>query len=118
MCRSWQHCGADLNIKIVLLDNGGLGLVRQQQELFHSAAAGRLALSGRPSDFLAIALHSASRRWSCSQMAIHCIGVLSDCSAERAGPALVRVPTATASCAADGRNQERPTPKRWTMPLA
>ena len=43
-----------LNVKIILLDNGGFGLVRQQQELFY---ARRFVASTfeRPSDFVAIA---------------------------------------------------------------
>lgn len=44
----------DLNVKIVLLDNGALGLVRQQQELFYRQ---RLVASlySQPSRFVAIA---------------------------------------------------------------
>jgi acetolactate synthase-1/2/3 large subunit len=44
----------DLNVKIVLLDNAALGLVRQQQELFYQQ---RLVASefARPSRFVAIA---------------------------------------------------------------
>jgi acetolactate synthase-1/2/3 large subunit len=44
----------ELNVKIVLLDNGGFGLVRQQQELFYRK---RMVASSfeRPSDFVAIA---------------------------------------------------------------
>src|SRR5690606_9479082 len=44
----------DLNVKIVLLDNAALGLVRQQQELFYQQ---RLVASlySRPSRFVAIA---------------------------------------------------------------
>jgi acetolactate synthase-1/2/3 large subunit len=44
----------DLNVKIVLLDNGSLGLVRQQQELFY----GRCLVAShfeQPSQFVAIA---------------------------------------------------------------
>jgi acetolactate synthase-1/2/3 large subunit len=44
----------DLNVKIVLLDNGALGLVRQQQELFYQQRF-VASLFSRPSRFVAIA---------------------------------------------------------------
>lgn len=43
-----------LNVKIILLDNGGFGLVRQQQELFYGRRFVASAFE-RPSDFVAIA---------------------------------------------------------------
>jgi acetolactate synthase I/II/III large subunit len=80
-----------LNVKIVLLDNGGFGLVRQQQELFYRR---RLVASTyeRPSDFVAIArafgihavdLGQARCAQSALQAAMHC-----------RGPVLIRVPLA------------------------
>jgi acetolactate synthase-1/2/3 large subunit len=78
-----------LNVKIVLLDNGGFGLVRQQQELFYRR---RFVASTfeRPSDFVAIArafgilavdLGQARCARSALQSAMH-----------TPGPMLIRVP--------------------------
>ncbi|HEU4486306.1 MAG TPA: biosynthetic-type acetolactate synthase large subunit [Povalibacter sp.] len=79
----------DLNVKIIVLDNGALGLVRQQQTLFYSK---RLVAShfAQPSNFIAIAQafgipavsldESAAARDTLAQV------LRSD------GPALIRVP--------------------------
>jgi len=79
----------DLNVKIVLLDNGSLGLVRQQQELFYRERF-VASLFAQPSNFVGIAhafgipavdLERASRPEEALRRAI--------CSD---GPALIRVP--------------------------
>jgi acetolactate synthase-1/2/3 large subunit len=81
----------DLNVKIVLLDNGSLGLVRQQQELFYRKRF-VASLFSQPSNFVAIAhafgipavdLERTSRPDEALRRAIR-----SD------GPALIRVPIA------------------------
>ena len=79
----------DLNVKIVLLDNGSLGLVRQQQELFYRKRY-VASLFAQPSNFVGIAhafglpaidLERAARPDEALRRAI--------CSD---GPALIRVP--------------------------
>jgi acetolactate synthase-1/2/3 large subunit len=81
----------DLNVKIVLLDNASLGLVRQQQELFYRKRF-VASLFAQPSNFVAIAhafgipavdLERTSRPEEALRRAIR-----SD------GPALIRVPIA------------------------
>ena len=78
-----------LNVKVVLLDNGGFGLVRQQQELFYRQCF-VASVFERPSDFVAIArafgipavdISKARCARSALQSAMH-----------TAGPMLIRVP--------------------------
>jgi acetolactate synthase-1/2/3 large subunit len=79
----------DLNVKIVLLDNGSLGLVRQQQELFYGQRF-VASLFAQPSNFVGIAhafgipavdLERTPRPEEALRRAICCDG-----------PALIRVP--------------------------
>jgi acetolactate synthase-1/2/3 large subunit len=81
----------DLNVKIVLLDNASLGLVRQQQELFYRKRF-VASLFAQPSNFVAIAhafgipavdLERTARPDEALRRALR-----SD------GPALIRVPIA------------------------
>lgn len=79
----------DLNVKIILLDNAALGLVRQQQQLFYASSFVASMYSGA-TDFVAIARafgvpsHDLGRCNSPQQ-------VLHD-TLNRSGPALIRVP--------------------------
>lgn len=81
----------DLNVKIILLDNASLGLVRQQQELFY-AKRYVASLFAQPSNFVAIArafgvpaldLESASAPHGALARAL-----------DTQGPMLIRVPIA------------------------
>jgi acetolactate synthase-1/2/3 large subunit len=79
----------DLNIKIVLLDNAALGLVRQQQQLFYACSFVASMYSGT-TDFVAIARAFGVRsddlgRCESPQR------VLQE-ALNRCGPALIRVP--------------------------
>jgi acetolactate synthase I/II/III large subunit len=81
----------DLNLKIILLDNASLGLVRQQQELFYRR---RLVASTylQPSNFVAIARAFGIPALDLeTSSAAH--GALAD-ALQRPGPVLVRVPIA------------------------
>lgn len=87
----------DLNVKIILLDNGALGLVRQQQELFYRSAAaprGQLVASSflRPSNFVAIARAFGIRASDLETAATP--QRLLAAAMRSAGPALIRVPIA------------------------
>jgi acetolactate synthase-1/2/3 large subunit len=79
-----------LNVKIILLDNGSLGLVRQQQELFYRRRFVASTFHQR-SDFVAIAkafgVHAVDLAESSAS-----IGLASVLAAP--GPALIRVPIA------------------------
>jgi acetolactate synthase I/II/III large subunit len=79
----------DLNVKIILLDNAALGLVRQQQQLFYASSFVASMYSGA-TDFVAIA-----RAFGVPSHDLgHCSSpqqVLHD-TLNRSGPALVRVP--------------------------
>jgi len=81
----------DLNVKIVLLDNGSLGLVRQQQELFYRKRF-VASLFAQPTNFIGVAhafgipavdLERAARPGEALRRAL--------CGD---GPALIRVPIA------------------------
>jgi acetolactate synthase-1/2/3 large subunit len=81
----------DLNIKVVLLDNAALGLVKQQQELFYGQ---RLVASTfiQPCNFVAIAraFGIAACDLACSATAEPLLGA----AMRSIGPALIRVPIA------------------------
>lgn len=81
----------DLNIKIILLDNGSLGLVRQQQELFYRR---RFVASTfhQPSDFVAIAKAFGVRAMDLESTHAG-FGALANALSAR-GPVLIRVPIA------------------------
>jgi acetolactate synthase-1/2/3 large subunit len=81
-----------LNVKIVLLDNAALGLVRQQQELFYQR---RLVASefSRPSRFVAIAEAFGVPAFDLGE-ASEPHGALANALRSR-GPALIRVPIAS-----------------------
>jgi acetolactate synthase-1/2/3 large subunit len=81
----------DLNVKIILLDNGALGLVRQQQELFYQR---RLVASefSRPSDFVAIARAFGVAAFDLSDSSSPDATLRAAMST--AGPVLIRVPIA------------------------
>jgi acetolactate synthase I/II/III large subunit len=81
----------DLNVKIIVLDNASLGLVRQQQELFY-AKRYVASLFAQPSNFVAIA----------RAFGVPALDLESACAAHGAlaraldteGPMLIRVPIA------------------------
>lgn len=81
----------DLNVKIVLLDNAALGLVRQQQELFYQQRF-VASLYSRPSRFVAIAQAFGVPAFDLGE-ARDQQDALSRAFADR-GPALIRVPIA------------------------
>lgn len=76
----------ELNVKVLVLDNSALGLVRQQQELFYGK---RFVASGfqRGTDFVAIASAFGIHAYDVGRVA----PTLRDLCATR-GPALIRVP--------------------------
>jgi acetolactate synthase-1/2/3 large subunit len=78
-----------LNVKIILLDNGGFGLVRQQQELFYRQ---RLVASTfqRPSDFVAIARAFGIPAVDLGQA--RCARSALQLALRSSGPILIRVP--------------------------
>jgi acetolactate synthase-1/2/3 large subunit len=81
----------NLNVKIVVLDNAALGLVRQQQELFYGR---RLVASqyAQPSDLVAIAQAFGIRAFDLQTVPAP-YGTLANALCSR-GPVLVRVPIA------------------------
>ncbi|MBM0104012.1 biosynthetic-type acetolactate synthase large subunit [Steroidobacter sp. S1-65] len=81
----------DLNVKIVLLDNAALGLVRQQQELFYQRRFVASQFS-RPSQFVAIAQAFGIPALDLGEQA-EPHGALSHALSTR-GPVLIRVPIA------------------------
>ena len=81
----------DLNVKIILLDNASLGLVRQQQELFY-AKRYVASLFAQPSNFPAIA-----RAFGIPALDLECAAAPHGALAralDTEGPILIRVPIA------------------------
>jgi acetolactate synthase-1/2/3 large subunit len=81
----------DLNVKIVLLDNAALGLVRQQQELFYQRRF-VASLYSQPSRFVAIAQAFGIPAFDLAEAA-EPHAALSN-ALRRRGPVLIRVPIA------------------------
>lgn len=81
----------DLNVKIILLDNASLGLVRQQQELFYGKRF-VASLFAQPSNFVAIARAFGVRALDL-ETAVAPYGALARALGS-AGPMLIRVPIA------------------------
>lgn len=81
----------DLNVKIVLLDNAALGLVRQQQELFYQQRF-VASLYSRPSRFVAIAQAFGVPAFDLGGMAEPHDALARALSTR--GPVLIRVPIA------------------------
>ena len=81
----------DLNVKIILLDNAALGLVRQQQELFYQR---RLVASvfSQPSQFVAIAQAFGVAAFDLGQQAKPLASLANALSTR--GPVLIREPIA------------------------
>ncbi len=79
----------ELNVKIIVLDNAALGLVRQQQNLFY----GRREIAStyaKPTDFTSVARAFGIPAWDLESQAC-ARSILRDALNSR-GPALVRVP--------------------------
>jgi acetolactate synthase-1/2/3 large subunit len=81
----------DLNVKIIVLDNASLGLVRQQQELFYRQRY-VASLFAQPSNFTAIAKAFGVRALDL-ESTIAPYGALAR-AIEIPGPMLIRVPIA------------------------
>jgi acetolactate synthase-1/2/3 large subunit len=81
----------DLNVKIVLLDNAALGLVRQQQELFYRQRYVASSYS-RPSQFVAIARAFDIPAFDLGEA--HDPHAALSCAFARRDPVLIRVPIA------------------------
>ena len=84
----------NLNVKVLVYDNGGLGLVRQQQSLFYGA---RFSASGyrQPPDLCAIARAFAVPAWDLGPAGIageRAARTLLQEIMARPGPALLRLP--------------------------
>lgn len=84
-----RETGAD--IAILLMDNGGLGLVRQQQDLFHGGRDGSSGFCAQ-TDYAAVAQGFGVQAWD---LATACDGpaMLAEALAAH-GPRLIRVPVA------------------------
>jgi acetolactate synthase-1/2/3 large subunit len=79
----------DLNVKLVVLDNAALGLVRQQQELFYRKRMVASSFS-QPTDFVAIAKAFGVAAFDLQSMSAP-YGALAN-ALNRTGPTLIRVP--------------------------
>ncbi len=83
-----------VNVKLILLDNGHLGLVRQQQQLFYGGRYNASRFHAEP-DFAAIARAFGVDAWDLEIERDP--GSALDTALRATGPALVRVPIAAAA---------------------
>jgi acetolactate synthase-1/2/3 large subunit len=83
-----------VNVKLILLDNGHLGLVRQQQQLFYGGRYNASRFHAEP-DFAAIARAFGVDAWDLEVEADP--GAALDAALRATGPALVRVPIEAAT---------------------